>query len=108
MQAFEARPPPLVAGDDGTIRVSGTRVHLEVVVTAFDAGSTAEEIAQQFPSLSLEHTYAVIAYILADRAAVDEYVARRRAAARRLRVEIEVAQPPDGIRARLLARRRTG
>jgi hypothetical protein len=47
MQAFEARPPPLTRGPDGVVRVTGTRVPLETLVTAFDAGATAEEIAQQ-------------------------------------------------------------
>jgi uncharacterized protein (DUF433 family) len=52
-QAFEAKAPPLVADDDGVIRVAGTRVQLETVVIAFDAGATAEEIAQQYTSLDL-------------------------------------------------------
>ncbi len=106
MQAFEARPPPLVADSEGVIRIGKTRVQLETVVTAFDAGATAEEIAQQFPSLSLEHVYATIAYVLGERGFVDEYVARRRSVAAALRAEVEAAVPQDGIRARLMARSR--
>ena len=40
MQAFEARPPPLATGTDGVVRVVGTRVPLETIVAAFDAGAT--------------------------------------------------------------------
>lgn len=50
-QAFVAKAPPLVADEDGVIRVAGTRVQLETIVLAFDAGATAEEIVQQYPSL---------------------------------------------------------
>src|SRR6187551_1184173 len=74
MQAFEARLPPLTNGPDGVIRVAGTRVSLETVVYAFDAGSSAEEIVEQYPSLSLSNVYAVISYALDNRQSVDEYV----------------------------------
>lgn len=46
MQAFQAIPPPLAMGEDGGVRVAGTRVQLEIVVAAFDAGATAKEIVQ--------------------------------------------------------------
>lgn len=104
MQAFEAKPPPLVTGPEGVIRVSGTRVSLETVVYAFDSGSTAEEIVQQYPSLSLGNVYAVISYILDNRQRIDEYIVRRRDEADALRGKIEERSPPDGFRARLLAR----
>jgi uncharacterized protein (DUF433 family) len=105
MQAFEAKPPPLVSGPDGVIRVAGTRVQLETVVIAFDAGATAEEIVLQYPSLDLRAVYSVISYVLDNRTFVDEYVARRRRSADALRADLEREFPPDGIRARLLARR---
>ena len=37
----------LVTRPDGVIRVTGTRVQLETIVLAFDAGATAEELVQQ-------------------------------------------------------------
>lgn len=55
---------PLAKSDDGVIRVGGTRVTLETVVTAFDAGSTPEEIAQDYATLKLDDIYAVITYYL--------------------------------------------
>jgi uncharacterized protein (DUF433 family) len=105
MQAFEAAPPPLALGEDGVIRVAGTRVQIETVVAAFDAGATAEEIVQQYPALDLRSTYAVISYVLENRAAVDSYMAKREQVSAEVRHGIESRQPPDDIRARLLARR---
>ncbi|HEY4014231.1 MAG TPA: DUF433 domain-containing protein [Polyangiaceae bacterium] len=107
MQAFEATLPPLVIGSDGVIRVSGTRVSLETVVVTFEAGATAEEIVQRYPSLELAAVYAVIAYVLDHRDEVTAYVAKRHEATRTLRSEIEAHFPPQGIRERLLARRPT-
>jgi uncharacterized protein (DUF433 family) len=104
-QAFVAKAPPLVADQDGVIRVAGTRVQLETVVVAFDAGATAEEIAQQYTSLDLADVYAVISYTLGNEAEVRDYVARRTESARALRAEVEYSTPTDGIRQRLLARR---
>jgi uncharacterized protein (DUF433 family) len=105
MLALEPIPPPLDSNPDGVIRVAGTRVSLETIVTAFDVGATAEEIAQQYPSLELGDVYAVISYVLGHRTAVDEYVRTRTVAVQALRAESERRAPPDGLRARLLARR---
>ena len=104
MQAFEPRLPPLTTGPDGVIRVAGTRVSLETVVYAFDAGSSAEEIVEQYPTLSLSNVYAVISYALDNRQRVDEYVALRRQGTDALRAEIETRWPAHGLRDRLLAR----
>lgn len=105
MLALETKPLPLSIGPDHVIRVSGTRVPLETIVAAFDAGATAEEIVQQYPSVELADAYAVISWVLENRTSVDEYVRQRRDAAKALREEIERRDPAAGIRARLLARR---
>jgi uncharacterized protein (DUF433 family) len=105
MQAFEAKPPPLVTGPDGAVRIAGSRVSLETVVGAFDAGATAEEISQQYPSLSLGTVYAVIAYVLENRAGIDTYLADRRRETARLQGQVEAHAPAIGLRARLMARR---
>ena len=105
MQAFEARPPPLTEDADGVLRVSDTRVSLDSVVIAFDAGATAEEIVHKYPALDLTSVYEVIAYVLRNRGAVDEYLARRQRHVAEVRAEIEKRFPPDDFRSRLLARR---
>ena len=51
---------PLFTDPHGAIRVRGTRVTLDTIVTAFHAGATAEEIAQKFPTVSLADVYQII------------------------------------------------
>jgi hypothetical protein len=68
-------------------------------------GATAEEIVQKLPSLDLPSVYEVIAYVLRNRAAVDEYLRSRNQAGVELRSEIEKSFAPEAFRARLLARR---
>ena len=51
---------PLSTDAYGAIRVSGTRVLLDVIIVAFQAGATPEAIVQQFPSVALADVYLVI------------------------------------------------
>jgi uncharacterized protein (DUF433 family) len=90
----------------GAIRVSGTRVLLDVIIVAFQAGATPEDIAQQFPSVALPDVYLVIAHYLTHTAEIDAYLSQRRTEAARLQCAIETRFNPVGIRARLLARQR--
>jgi hypothetical protein len=85
--------------------VAGTRVTLDTVVQAFDQGATPEEIAQQYPSLSLADIYAVISYYLRNRSEVSDYLLARAEQAREIRRENEARYEAQGIRERLLARR---
>jgi uncharacterized protein (DUF433 family) len=105
-EPLTADPMPLVLGPDGVMRVGGTRVPLETVLAAFAGGATAEEIAQQYPSIPLADVYQVIGYGLRHSAELEPYLARRRQDIRETRGLNEFRWPPDGIRDRLLARRR--
>jgi uncharacterized protein (DUF433 family) len=96
---------PLTTDPHGNIRVGGTRVTLDSVVGAFRSGATAEEIAQQFPTLALADIYQVIAYYLQHTAEVETYLATRAQEAKKLRRDIETQFDPRGLRSRLLARR---
>jgi uncharacterized protein (DUF433 family) len=58
--------------------VAGTRVSLDSIVYAFLAGQTAEAMAQSFPVLTLEQVYGAVAYYLAHRQEIDEYLAAQR------------------------------
>jgi hypothetical protein len=80
-------------------------VSLESVVTAFDRGASAEEIAESFPSLDLATIYAALAYVLENRPSVETYLSARRSAVDGIRAEAERRWPTEGLRARLLARR---
>lgn len=95
---------PLEMHPDGTVRVGGTRVTLDTIVAAFRQGATAEEIAQQYPSVTLADTYAAIAYYLRRRVDVEEYLHRRGDRAAAVRRENETRFDPEGVRDRLLAR----
>ena len=96
---------PLVTDSSGAVRVRGTRVLLDTIITAFRAGATAEEIAQKFPTLALADVYQVIAHYLNHTAELDVYLAGRQAEATGVQREIEGRFDPVGVRARLLARR---
>jgi uncharacterized protein (DUF433 family) len=97
---------PIETDADGVIRVGGTRVTLDTLVAAFDAGATAEEIAQQYPSVILADIYSVIAYYLRHQPDVRMYLSERQRQAASAREENERRFNPAGVRDRLLARRR--
>jgi uncharacterized protein (DUF433 family) len=99
-----AEPLPLVADADGVVRVAKTRVTLDTVVAAFQDGLTAEEIAEQYPSLPLGQVYAVISYYLDHQVDVDAYLAARERRANEVRQANERLFSPAGVRSRLLAR----
>ena len=103
--AIKNSPAPLQRDVDGFVRVGGTRVALDVVVGAFTDGATAEEIASQYPSLTLADTYAVIAYYLRHRTEIDEYVAEHASHAAAVKTESERRFDPVGVRQRLFARK---
>ena len=98
-------PAPLVTGDDGVVRILGTRVRLATVIDAFNAGANAEEILQQYPSLRLADIYATICYYLQHRAAVDAYMVERRRAHDDVQRLNEARSDPSGVRDRLLSRK---
>ena len=102
---IDTEKAPIAVDADGVARVADTRVTLDVIVSAFDEGATAEEIAQQFPSVDLTDVYAVIAYYLRRRDQVAQYMRERTALCERVQQENEARYPSDGMRARLLARR---
>ena len=105
---FEPEEVPLHCVELGSVRVKGTRVSLDTIVEAFQCGATAEEIADQYPAVSLPDIYAVIAYYLRHQSEVNAYIEEGRVEGERLRAIWEARYPPDGRRERLLARHRHG
>ena len=103
---IDTEPIPLIVDPNGTIRVGNTRVTLESVVVAYLEGATAEEIAQQYPSLELADIYAVIGYYIRRRSEVEDYLQLRRRQAEVVRKQNEARFPPEDVYARLLARKR--
>ena len=105
-EALSREPFPLETCSDGVIRVRGTRVTLDTIWAAFQDGATAEEIVQQYPSLSLADAYEAIGYCLRNGALLAAYLAKRSESSEEIRRSNESRWPPEGIRARLLEQRR--
>lgn len=105
-EALSRESFPLEMGPDSVIRVSGTRVTLDTIWVAFQDGATAEEIVQQYPALSLADAYQVIGYCLRNGALLAGYLAKRNESGDEIRKSNESRWPPEGIRARLVERRR--
>lgn len=95
---------PLQTDEEDVVRIGQTRVTLDAVVGAFKNGSTAEEIAFQYPVLDLADVYAVISYYLKNRTAVEDYLQKSEAAADTLRRSVQKKFPANDIRQRLIAR----
>ena len=102
---IDANPVPLKFDEDGTVRVAGTRLTLDTIVTAYQLGSTAEQVVEQFPGISLPDVYGVIGFYLRNRQEVDAYLNLRKKEAESIRQRIETLCAPAGFRDRLLARR---
>lgn len=99
-----AETPSLAADVTGVFHVGKSRVTLDTVVGAFRDGATAEEIAEQYPAISLGQVYAVIAYYLAHSVEVNDYLQAREQRSAEVRQSNERLFDPTGVRARLLAR----
>mgnify|MGYP003382001270 CR=1 FL=1 len=99
---------PIITDSDGVMRIAHTRVTLDTLVSAFQDGATAEEIAQQYSAVPLADIYSLIGYYLRRRPEIEAYLAQRRQTAASIREQNEAHCNPAGIRARLLARRAIG
>ena len=97
---------PLVAGDDETVRVKGSRVTLDVIVRQFKQGATAEQIAEDFPSLTLREVYGAIYFYLDNTAGVEDYLQRQARAEEETRAFVAQKMDSSALRARIRARQR--
>ncbi len=98
---------PLTLDEEGTIRVTGTRVTLDVVVRQFKLGASPEHICESFPSLSLRDVYGALFFYLENIDQVEQYLLQNLEESARLRHQIEgspfLGNSP-GLRERLMAR----
>ena len=104
--AIKAETPPLHLDENGIILVTGTRVALDSLVSAFQRGETPEEIARNYDAVSLGQVYQAIGFYLAHQAEMEGYLERRRDFRATVKREVEAQHNPVGIRDRLLARRK--
>ena len=102
---IEPQPVPLKIDMDGAWYVGDTQVLLELVIHAFNAGRTPEEIVQSYDTLHLDEVYAVLAYYLAHRIEVDAYLQQQEVKTETLWQDIKKRSDYQEFRQRLLARR---
>src|SRR6266478_7295656 len=99
---------PLTQWNDGTLRVTGSRIPIDTIVYHFKLGATAEEIGYKFSSLRLADIYGAIYYYLANREEVEEYLSQQEAEGDAVQQRIEsdpgYQQSKAEMRERLLAR----
>ena len=60
--------------ENGAYRIANTRVSLDSIIYAFWDGETPETIARHFPAVQLEQVYGAIAFYLANRQEVNDYM----------------------------------
>jgi uncharacterized protein (DUF433 family) len=95
---------PFTTDEHGVVRIGASRVMLERIVYAFDAGVSAEEIVMSYPTLELADVYATIAFILNHRPEIDAYMAKSEAEAERLERKRERQYPTQELRRRIRER----
>jgi uncharacterized protein (DUF433 family) len=99
-----ADPLPLRLDAGGTYRVGQTRVRLDTVVFAYNAGSSAEQITRDYPGLELADVHSVIGYYLHHKPEVDAYLQQREREAEELKRAIEAEPHNRDLRQKILDR----
>lgn len=59
----------------GRLRIEGTRITVNQIVILYKQGYTPEEIADQYPQLTLAQIYAALAYYHANKAEIESDLA---------------------------------
>ena len=82
---------PLTLWKDGSIRVKGTRLLLDMIVNAYRRGECPEEIFDSFPSkeYTVADIYSIIAYYLTHKDKIEKYLAKREKEGEKIREQIE-------------------
>ncbi len=88
------------------IRIKGTRVGIETILSEYLSGRIPEEIALHYPAVSLEQIYATITYYLHNRAAVEAYLEAWRQHGEEMWQEQQKSPPEIAQKLRLVAQKR--
>ncbi|MGH6628285.1 MAG: DUF433 domain-containing protein [Burkholderiales bacterium] len=105
LQLKTTQTVPLTQWEDGSIRITGSRVPLESILYHFKLGATAEGIQDCFPSLTLRDVYGAIFYYLQNTEAVEAYLRQQDEAEEAGLRFIEAHFDTSALRERILARR---
>ncbi len=65
---------PLFWDDYQSLRVVGTRVHLESIIHAWNEGSTPQQIVQYYDTLKLSAVLKILGWYVEQQEQVDEYL----------------------------------
>src|SRR5437773_1577890 len=104
--AVPARPAPLTELPNGAIRVTGSRIGLEIVIHQFQSGRTPEQIVEDFDSLALSDVYVLKAFYLDNKDKVEQYLREYEEAAEAMREKIEAFQGPPKVTREMLLERK--
>ena len=77
----------------GAYFIAGTRVSLDSIVYAFLRGDSPEGIAESFPSVTLEQVLGSLAFYLANRDRIDQYLHQASSDFERIRREARKKNP---------------
>ncbi len=97
---------PLIPDKNGVLHIAGTRVTLDCVVGMFDAGASAEQIADEYESLTLDQVYGVIFYYLRHQDQVKAHLAKEDKESEESRQRFE-ASFPNQLREKLIRKKRS-
>jgi uncharacterized protein (DUF433 family) len=95
---------PLREDPPGVLRIRASRVLLELVIRAYQRGTSPQEIVRMYDTLDLGDVFAVIAYYLSHPVEIDEYLKTCDREAEAVRRQIEASQPTSPGKDELLAR----
>ena len=76
---------PNVCG--GRLRIEGTRITLNQIATLYKQGMQAEDIADQYPHITLAQVYSALAYYHANQASIEADLVAEKAEAEKLEKE---------------------
>ena len=95
-RTFAAEAPPLTVLEGGAVRLTGTRMPLELLIRAHtERGLSAEQITEEYAPLALADVYAVLAYYHRHPDEVTAYLAESDARVEELRRKLVELRGPD-------------
>ncbi|MGI8669738.1 MAG: DUF433 domain-containing protein [Aridibacter sp.] len=95
---------PLTVWKDGSIRVKGTRLLIDMIINAHKNGECPEEIFESFPSnvYTVADIYSIVAYYLKNKERFEKYLAKREKEAIEIKKSIEATANYDENRQQLI------
>ncbi len=97
---------PIRRDDYGRYRIGQTNILLDLVIYAYQQGSTPETITDYYPTLSLDDVYLAIGYYLRHRDEIKTYLNEQKTEAQQAQLDHEAKYPPKLTREILLERLR--